>query len=385
MNSFNYYHPTEIRFGTGRIDEIAETVKRYGKRCLLVTERAYQTRFQNVERVKDLLEKGGIDVAIFDGVVSNPTLESVIDGAKMARELMSEVVVGIGGGSSMDTAKAIAVGATHERPVWEYTIFEKNQASVRTLPIVTVTTTSGTGANLTQVAVFTNTVEKCKSAIVSTHIFPRATIIDPELMLTVPSHTTASTGFDVFCHAFESRLHRSTSDLVQLMAREAIANVIENLPTVVADGGNARARAKMAWADTLAGLCISAAGTILPHALAMAIGGHCPTVMHGEALAMVYPQFMKRTYSYSVAIFAELGRILDRGLMSSTDDVAAERSCSLLDVFLERVGMSLSLGKVKGAREMLRSITAHSLQFGACFDGPGNISPEDVKEVLASS
>jgi len=207
MNNFNYFHPTEIMFGCSRINKIGETIARFGKRCLLVTEKPFDVILANIEKVKETLKKSNIEFEHFDGAVPNPTT-SISKGASIAKKIKSDVILGISGDSSMDTAKAIAVEATHEEIAWNYTIFNSKHVSEKTLPIVAVTTTSGTGANLTQVAIFTNPDEKFKSAIVSPFVFPRVTIIDPDLMLTVPSHVTVSTGFDAFCHAFESYLHR---------------------------------------------------------------------------------------------------------------------------------------------------------------------------------
>lgn len=219
MKSFNYHQPTEIRFGRGRVNEVGEAVARFGKRCLLVTVTSFPEIEPMYEKVKDSLGAAGVEVAHFDKVVPNPTTDIVTQGAEMAKEHNADVVLGVGGGSSMDTAKAIAVEATHEGTAWDYLFFRDTQPSEKTLPIIEVTTTSGTGSNVTQVAVISNPAEKYKSAIYNSIIYPDVSIVDPELMLTVPEHITASTGFDVFAHAFESYIHPNGSPYTDLMAR----------------------------------------------------------------------------------------------------------------------------------------------------------------------
>ena len=149
MKSFNYYQSTEIRFGLGRLKELGEVTARYGQKCLLVTVPAVPELEETFKRAKNYLREAGVEVAHFDGVIPNPTVEVVSQGAKMAREFGAQVVVGLGGGSSMDTAKAIAVAATHPGTCWDYLFFRPTQPTEKTLPVVAVSTTSGTGSQVT--------------------------------------------------------------------------------------------------------------------------------------------------------------------------------------------------------------------------------------------
>ena len=178
----------------------------------------------------------------------------------------ADVVVGLGGGSSMDTAKAIAVEATHEGTCWDY-LFDKAEPTDKTLPVIAVTTTSGTGSHVTQVAVATNTQLRTKSYLCHPLLFPKIAIVDPELVLTAPRQVTAMTGWDAFTHAFEAYVHKNCSPYVALMAREAIGLVAANLPPLLEDLSNLERRTALAWADTLAGLCIANAGVTLPHSV----------------------------------------------------------------------------------------------------------------------
>lgn len=150
-------------------------------------------------------------------------------------------------------------------------------------------------SSATLVAVVTNPAEKNKSALYHPLIFPKVSIVDPELMVTVPKHITASTGFDVFAHAFESYLNLNGSPYTDLMSVEAIRLVAAHLPQAVKNGEDKEARTLMAWADTMAGLSIANAGVTLPHGIGMAIGGNYPHVKHGEALAVVYPAILRYT------------------------------------------------------------------------------------------
>jgi alcohol dehydrogenase class IV len=289
------------------------------------------------------LEEAGLAVAHFDGVQPNPTTDNITAGAGIAESLKADVIVGLGGGSSMDSAKAIAVEAAHPGTCWDYLFFRETQPTQKTLPVIAVSTTSGTGSQVTQVAVVTHTRERCKSAIYNPVVFPKVCIVDPELMLTLPGHITSVTGFDAFCHAFESMLHPNASPLTETLAEEAIHTIAVNLPASLNDLGDVEFRAQLAYADTLAGLCIANAGVTLPHGVGMAISGMYPHVAHGEALAVIYPPFTRFTYSHAPEKFARVGRILDPELNSLTDEEASKKSCAVIDAFIESIGMTMTL------------------------------------------
>jgi len=350
IKAFNYFQPTQIRFGAGRVNEAGEIALSYGRRALLVTTPSEPALAPTYERVKKILAEAGMEVAHFDQVQPNPTTENIAAGSAAARAHKADVVVGLGGGSSMDSAKAIAVEATHPGSCWDYLFYKPTQPTEKTLPIVAISTTSGTGSQVTQVAVVTHTKARDKSALYHAFCYPRACIVDPELMLTVPQHVTASTGFDVFCHAFESMLHPNASAYTDTLAGEAIRTIVKTLPKLLADLNDVGLRAAMAWADTLAGLCIANAGVTLPHGVGMAISGMYPNVMHGEALSIIYPAFTRFTYRHAVPQFAFVGRLMNPKLTGVPDMQAAELSCEAIDGFIQAIGMRIRL-KDKGMPE----------------------------------
>jgi alcohol dehydrogenase class IV len=384
MESFAYFQPTEILFGAGRLAEVGRVVARYGKRCLVVT--TAQSAFVEpvAARTRAALAEAGVEVAHFDGVVANPTTDCVSAGAVVAKEFGADVVLGLGGGSSMDTAKAIAVEATHPGTCWDY-LFFKTPPTPATLPIVAVSTTSGTGSQVTQVAVVTESTTKTKSALYNALLYPRVAIVDPELVVTVPRHVTASTGFDAFTHAFESYLHVGGSPYTDLLAQEAMRLVIENLPRAFDDGADMDARTAMAWADTLAGLCIANAGVTLPHGIGMTIGGQCPQVMHGEALAVTYPEFTRFTWPCAIEKFATVGRIFDPTLATASDEEAAEACCVAIDALLQRVGMWLSLKGLGVTEDDVVAIADHSRVLPDYKNNPRIATRDEIYSMLARS
>jgi len=382
MKDFEFHLPTQVLFGSGKLATVGETVARFGDRCLLVTGPKTGSARLYLPRLLAILEGAGIEVAHFDGVTPNPTTDTIRAGALMAIEHRAEVVLGAGGGSSMDAAKAIAVEATHEGSCWEYLFYRDAKPTEKTLPVVALSTTSGTGAQVTQVAVVTHTATRDKSALYNSLLFPRVAIVDPELMLSVPRHVTACTGFDTLTHAFESAIHVNTFPYVELMSWEAITLVLEHLPAALKDGKNIAARTALAYADTLAGMCIANVGVTLPHGIGMAIGGMYPHIAHGEALALNYPAFMRFTYASAVSPFARLGRLLNADLENENDETAAEHSCDELDTFLRNIGLWMGLEEKRVPEEELQALAQQCRVLPDYMNNPRVASETEMFELV---
>lgn len=361
MKSFDYFQPTEIHFGVGRVEELGKTASRFGQRCLLVTTPANDILAPMYDRVKKILTDAGVIVSHFDQIQPNPTTDNITAGAENAKIHKAEMIIGLGGGSAMDAAKAIAVEATHDGSSWEYLFYRDKQPTEKTLPIIAVSTTSGTGSQVTQVAVVTHTKARDKSALYNSILFPDVCIVDPELMVTVPKHITACTGFDAFCHAFESVIHPNTSAYGEVLAWEAIQTVVDHLPAVLENPDHIEARSRLAYADTLAGLCIANAGVTLPHGVGMAISGLYPHIAHGEALAMIYPPFTRFTSASAISQFARIGQILNPELLNVTDEVAAEGACQAVVRFLEKIGMKMTLKDAGMPEEEIPALVKQSM------------------------
>jgi alcohol dehydrogenase class IV len=387
MKNFNYHQSTKVLFGNGRINELAEVVLMYGKRALLVTTPGSVPSLLNqYERVKMILRDKGVEVAHYDGVIPNPTVEVISEGAKMARNFGAEVIIGLGGGSSMDAAKAISVEATHEGTSWDYLFYKTPQPDPsKLLPVIAVSTTSGTGSQVTQVAVVTNTQVRDKSALYNNILYPQVCIVDPELMLSVPAFVTATTGFDVLCHAFESTINPGTGAYVELLAWEAISIVAEYLPKVLKDPADIAARENMAWADTLAGLCIANAGVTLPHGMGMAIGGMYPHVAHGEALAIVYPAFAEFTWEAAIPQFSRLARILRPELDELADKAAAAESPYLIAKFLKTIGLKKTLRDVNMPENEIEALAIQCMVLPDYKGNPRVPTKEEMIELVQQS
>ena len=206
------------------------------------------------------------------------------------------VVVGLGGGSAIDFAKGVAVAGTHEGTVIDYMTrvgYPSKPITERTLPIVAVPTTAGTGAEVTSVAVITIPGDHEKHGIINPRVFPRVAIVDPGLTLSLPARLTAGTGFDVFAHAFEAFASKFTTPFADMVALEAMRLVGGHCGVAVRECEDAVAREHMAWASTLGGMAIANAVMTVAHGIAQALGGRFH-IAHGEAVASCLPEVMEQ-------------------------------------------------------------------------------------------
>jgi alcohol dehydrogenase class IV len=385
VNDFNYYHPTRIQFGWGRINEIGKNVVRNGKKCLLVTVKPFPAMEGLFTKVKRLCEEAGVDVIHYDGAIPEPNDECVNIGSEIAIEEKVDMIVGVGGGSTIDTAKAIAVGATHDGSVWDYRLGQKRIDGKKILPIIAVPTTGGTGSEVTNMAVIKNKEDKIKSALASWDLTPSIALIDPELTLTVPPNITASTGFDAFTHCFETFININSSDFIDLFALEGLKKTIKYLPIAVKNGSNREAREALSFAANLGGLCISNIGTTLPHGIAMALGGHSSGISHGQSLAILYPEINRWTWKHAIKKYAIIGRLFNQDLENVNEKTAAEKCCEEIDSFLKIIGLWSNLEDKNVSIHEFGSIVEDTLKLRNYSLHPKIATSENVMDLLNGS
>ena len=289
--NFDLMLPGKIVFGPGRINEAGSLCREFGERALLVCD-PYTSSCGLAAKLTGILENSGIDVTCYDKVIPNPTNCLIDEAGALAVDNKCDFVIGLGGGSSMDAAKGAAVSATHGGKVWPYAIGEK-EITDAVLPIVAITTTSGTGSQCTCFSVISNPETKQKPGMGSPYILPSLALVDPELMLTAPPQLTANTGFDVFSHAVEAYTSNAASPMSDMYAEKALVLTGQYLARCYMDGSDLEAREAMALADTCAGIAICNAVVTLPHVMAHVIGGHFEDIPHGDALFSIYGESLR--------------------------------------------------------------------------------------------
>jgi alcohol dehydrogenase class IV len=293
---FHYQVTTEIDFGPGALSRLGEAAKRYSDKVFLST----MTYIPAAATAIDVLRAAGLEVVEFDMVPQNPRTDTIEKGAAIARESRCGVFVGLGGGSSMDTAKAVALRMKNPGPVWQYTTALGDKARpVRgeVPPIIAVPTTAGTGSEVSQSASITNPDTRQKSPIRSPLICPVHAIIDPEVTVSMNRELTASTGFEAFCLSFEKLLAPRSFPFVDAMAEEAMRGVVRNLRRAMDEPRDLEARSLMMWESTQGGLCdLAGLGDTGLHAFSLPLSALFD-LPRGEALAacmpIVLPEFAR--------------------------------------------------------------------------------------------
>ena len=374
---YTYAMPTSIVFGAGALSDLPTQLEAYPGTVLIVCGARAMRSTGILDRVVGLIEGAGRKVAIFDGVQPNPTLPNVRAGMAIAKESGAQVVLGLGGGSAMDCAKGIAVGATHpENDVWEYLI-NRVQATAATLPILAIPTTAGTGSHATWYAVTTNPDTHEKPGMGSPFIFPKVSIVDPELALSVPPAVTAATGIDVLAHCIEAYTSTARGGVADANAWMGIELAAKHLPTAVADGSNLEARTMMALADTHAGIAISNQGTSIAHTLAHGISGRYEEIPHGLALAAVYPSIL----AVNAPACPERHVQIAQALAGCDDVVAAFKD------FTGRLGVCNPFVEVCPADETLEVMAEGALDYmgGSAGLNPVTVGKDQAVEILKQS
>ena len=315
---FSYYMPTRIIFGCGKLSELKTTPYLPGKKALVIIGASGAMRkYGYLDRVLKYLKENGVEAVVYDRIQPNPVSQHVEEGASVAKENGCDFVVGLGGGSTLDSSKSIAVMAVNPGKYWDYVT--RGSGGRKTpangaLPIVAITTTAGTGTEADPWTVITRSDTNEKIGWGNDSTFPSISIVDPELMVSVPPKTTAYTGMDAFFHSVESYLATLNQPASDRLALEAISLITEYLPIAVKDGTNIQARTKLAWANTEAGICESLSRCISHHSMEHAVSAYYPNVAHGCGLTILSVSYFTCLAERNPARFPDLAGAMGENL-----------------------------------------------------------------------
>ena len=293
--------PKKIRFGVGALGTLANELSNWGTKTALVVTDAGVNKAGLIEPVKEQLSEAEVTVSVFTGTEPEPTLSRLDTTADEFRKKRFDILLGVGGGSSIDTAKGLSVLMTHGGKGVDYLGIDKVPGPC--IPVVAIPTTAGTGSEATNIAIFGDTERQLKLAIVSPYIFPRLSLVDPTLSYGCPANVTAASGLDALVHAIECYTGKKANTFTDALALEAINLIAGSLRTAVADGSNEEARNHMSEAAMLGGIMIVNSGTTAVHALAYPLGArfHVP---HGVANSRLLPYVMEHNFSSNLDKFA---------------------------------------------------------------------------------
>ena len=288
--NFTWQVPTKTLFGAGQLAHLHEQALP-GKKALIITSRGKSVRVNGylAETIAQL-QQAGVESSVFSQVEPNPLKATVMQGGAAARAQHSDFLVALGGGSTIDAAKGIAVVATNDGDLWDYISFgtgKNKPIANKPLPILAIPTTAGTGSETDMGGVITNPDTREKTPIKAPGLFPFLAIIDPKLMVTVPAKLTAYQGFDALFHNLEGYLSKKASLMSDMITLQAVTCITQNLPKVIADGNNLATREAMAFGSYLGGLSMVVSSTVSEHSLEHSLSAFHQELPHGAGLIML--------------------------------------------------------------------------------------------------
>ena len=287
---FNMYVPTKILFGAGTLNELGKQ-QLPGKKAVIIISNGKSTRDNGyLSRTEEQLAQAGIATSVFDKIQPNPLKETVMEGAAFVKAQGTDFIVALGGGSVIDSAKAIAVMAANPGDLWDYIgsgTGKGQHIKNKPLPIVAISTTAGTGSEADAGCVITNPETNEKVGLKTPDLFPLLCIEDPELMKSVPAHYTAYQGFDALSHSLEGYISKFANLMSDMYAITAIENVGRYLARAVKDGNDIEARTHVAFGNILSGTVMCVGTTSSQHSLEHALSAYHPNLPHGAGLIML--------------------------------------------------------------------------------------------------
>jgi len=371
--------PVKVSFGVDSLNTLGEEARKLAaKRVLIVTDPGvYNAGLVNP--VKEQLLEAKLKVDVCSEAEPEPSVSKL---NAMAEELHKEsydLLIGLGGGSSMDTAKGLSVLLTHGGNAQQY--FGINNVPGPGIPVFTLPTTAGTGSEVTQNAIFGDPEQGRKVAIVSSHLIPRTAIVDPTLTYSCPPKVTAACGIDAFVHALECYTGNKANTFSDALALEAMRLIVGNLLTAVRNGSNKEARNRMSEGALLAGINIATSGTAAIHALAYPLGSqfHVP---HGVANGLLLPYVTEYNLSANLPKYAKIAEIMGVETQGLSLQEAAERGGKAIKTLVADIGIPLHLRNLGVPNEALEGMAVATMDVTRLLaNNPRQLTLDDVRHI----
>jgi len=377
-----FYAPGKIIFGPGGLSQAGEEAKRLGSKVLVVLGRSAMRKSGALDRLTHLLKEKNLEYIIYENIPSDPTVETVDTGASLALKGSCNLVIALGGGSVLDTGKAISAMVTNEGSVADYQEIEGKVRKFKTKPIpfIAIPTTSGTGSEATRNAVITNTKLGLKKSIRNPWLIPEVALVDPELTLSLPPHITAICGGDALTQCIESYLGKKSQEITDALALHAIGLIGKSLVKAVKEGKNLEARKDMSMAALLSGLCLSNSGLGMAHALSHPLGVYYK-IPHGLSCAVLLPYVMEYNLPVVTKKLVKIAESLGENISSLSETEAAQRAVENIKEILSAVGIKKNLSEWRIEKKDFSKLIKGA-KGGSLNNNPRNTSDEDLIELL---
>jgi alcohol dehydrogenase class IV len=371
--------PQLVRFGVGALDTLGKEITRLGaKKALIVTDPGV---FQSglIQPVQEQLGKAAVAVDVYSAAEPEPSLNGLNAAALKLRKGNYDVLIGVGGGSSMDTAKGLSVLLLHGGKGQDYIGTDKIPGPG--VPVITIPTTAGTGSEVTNIAIFSDTEKELKVGMVSAHLLARVALVDPVLTYGCPRNVTAASGIDALVHAIECCTGLKANSFTDAIAVKAMQLITGNLRDAVNDGSNKNARNSMAEAALLAGIAFGNSGVAAVHALAYPLGARFH-VSHGMANGLLLPYVMEGNLSANVTRFALIAGALGETTRGLTPLQAAGRGVKAVKKLIKDIGIPQRLRDIGVPEEALEGMAVATMDVTRLLaNNPKALTLDDVRGI----
>jgi alcohol dehydrogenase class IV len=385
MKSFRFRTPGWILFGIDTVNQLGTEAKRLGAGRVMVVTDPDVAKAGLVEKIAEPLKNEGIEYDVFAEVEPEPPIHNLMEASKMAKKGKFDIFIGLGGGSSMDTTKLVSAMMTNEGNIQDF--FGVDNVPQRGRPTIMVTTTSGTGSEVTRMAVFTDTDANLKKVVSAQNILADVAIVDPVMASSMPSMVTASTGIDAFIHAVESYVNsRNTSPFTDMIALESSNRIAENLGPAFANGRNdMQARYNMALGSLTAGITLNNAGVGHVHALAYPIGAkyHLP---HGITLTVILAECMRSVAMSNLPKFRKIAEAMGIDVIGLSPWEASEAAIEGMVALAKSVKLPTTLTEVGGDKSKIKEWAEAAYgERRLLGNTPRDLTVEDIAAIFEKS
>ncbi|HZK02231.1 MAG TPA: iron-containing alcohol dehydrogenase [Anaerovoracaceae bacterium] len=386
MKQFEFKMPTKVKFGVGITAQLGEILKEQGYKKAMIGIGIHLSKTPVLQTVKDALEKADFPYVVYDEMIPDPTIEQIDEASDFLKGSGADVVVAVGGGSSMDNSKAICMLQTNEGSVRDYLFGGTKTVTNPIMPLICLPTTAGSGSEVTASSVVTNIQEQIKLSVTHEYLIPKLAVIDPLLHVGLSPFTTATTGMDALTHAIEAYTSLNAQPMSDALALYAIKLISENLRTATADGSNVQARSNMAIASTLAGAAFVNGGLGVVHGIAQSMGG-VANVSHGAANALILPYAMRRNLVGNLEKFKNIAVAMGENIDGLTLREAAWLSADAVMQLAQDTYIPLKLTdpKIGITRDMFPKIIEGTMAYRLLAINPCKLNEKDVADILEAA
>lgn len=376
FDKFQRLHwPSLVLIGPGALSNLESELKKIQCTKVCIVTDKMLVKMGIADQVVDVVRKAGLPYIIFDDVMPNPTIEGVNKGFAVLEESKADIIIAVGGGSPMDTAKAMGILKTNGGRIEDYAGLNKSKH--KSMPIVTVATTAGSGSEVTIAYVITDHSKNTKLLMVDDNCTATIAVIDPLLMLGKPKRLTAETGMDAFTHAVEAYTSKNSNPFMDIRATDAIATIYRALPKAVENGADIKARSSMAAGSYSAAIAFSNSGLGLVHAMAHQLGGFF-NVAHGFANAILLPHVMEYNLDTCASDYKDLAGVIGIDIEFVSDRQGAINFINAVKTLSVKVGIPSKLTGIDVNEEILRKLAKQAEQDTCYNDAPKKASIEEM-------